>query len=322
MNQQTVEALPARAGAAGPGRRLRWPGLALLLTVVLAACSGSLDTPGEALRLLGGNLPEAFVGESYDAAFRPAGGLRPYTFELSAGSLPPGLSLVQGGIQGIPTATGSYVFTITVSDANLSKTFLEHKLVVGEIPPPRLAVELPLTEVRSPVTIRIGLEEARELRGLRTRLRWDDTRFSFVPGSLRQVASGAVLLHEQEGDWLQVDLAWLARTQSGERQLFTFQLAPLDVAVPGLVLDTEFALSGTMAFHFASSAAGTRIPAPEAAAGAEDAGSGADAAAAEGDGTDGDGSDSDGTDAEGTDGGGTAGEGRDADGTGTEEGTP
>jgi hypothetical protein len=236
------------------------PGLlVLLLPVLLAACAGDLDTPGEALRLLDGRLPEAFVGEQYDAAFRPAGGLRPYTFELGAGELPPGLSLVQGGIRGVPTRPGSYSFTITVSDANLSKTFLEHKLLVSEIPPPRLAVELPLTEVRSPVTIRVGVEEARELRGLRTRLRWDGDNFRFVPGSVRSAGSGTVLLDHQEGNWLQVDLAWLARTQSGERQVFSFQLAPVTVATPGLVLETEFA-QGSESLHFAASSAGSRVP--------------------------------------------------------------
>lgn len=231
-----------------------------LLALLLAACSGDIDAPGEALRLLGGNLPEAFVGEAYSESLRPSGGLRPFAFEVSSGALPGGLALEQGVIRGTPDAAGSFTFTVTLSDANLSKTFLEHRLLVSEVPPPRLLITIPNTEIRSPVTVRVGVADARELQGLRTRLRWNSDLFELVPGSLRSVASGAVLFDGVGSDWLQVDLAWLARTQSGERQLFTFQLAPLDTAVLGLVADTEFALQQPGDFHFAASTAGVRVP--------------------------------------------------------------
>lgn len=223
------------------------------------------------MRLLGGNLPEAFLGEPYSESLRPAGGLRPFTFEVSSGALPAGLELEQGVIRGTPAATGAFTFTITLSDANLSKTFLEHRLLVSEVPPPRLLITIPNTEIRAPVTVRVGIADARELQGLRTRLRWDSEKFELVPGSFRPVVSGAALFDEAGSDWLQVDLAWLARTQSGERQLFTFQLAPLATAVLGLVAETEFALQQPGAFHFAASTSGVRVPAGSGTPAAGDA---------------------------------------------------
>src|SRR5690554_2068327 len=102
--------------------------------LVLAACAGEMNTPGEALRLLNPNMEPAFSGETYRESLRPAGGLRPYTFQLESGTLPPGLELDGGVIAGTPTEVGSYSFTISVSDANLSSTFLEHTIRVSEVP--------------------------------------------------------------------------------------------------------------------------------------------------------------------------------------------
>lgn len=238
---------------------------ALGLLVVLAACAGELSTPGEALRLLSPNMEEAFVGEPYSESLRPAGGLRPYTFELTAGTLPPGLALDGGAVRGTPTSVGTYTFTITVSDANLSSTFLEHTLRVREVPPPGLTVSMPSTEVRAPVTVRVNVAEARELAGLRTRVQWDAAAFSLVEGSVSPQAQNVALFSAAGDDWLQVDMAWLAAHQSGERLLFTFQLAPLDLAVPGLILETEFSSNTAQGLTFESTRAGARFTPPRAA---------------------------------------------------------
>lgn len=59
----------------------------------------------------------------YSAAVSTTGGVRPFTFSLVSGSLPPGLSLntSNGLISGLPTAANStpYTFTVQVSDSTL-----------------------------------------------------------------------------------------------------------------------------------------------------------------------------------------------------------
>ncbi|KAF0219218.1 MAG: peptidase S8/S53 subtilisin kexin [Geobacteraceae bacterium] len=59
------------------------------------------------------------VGTNYSRALAAIGGVKPYAWSLTAGSLPPGLILnaSTGGISGIPTKAGSYGFTIQVKDA-------------------------------------------------------------------------------------------------------------------------------------------------------------------------------------------------------------
>lgn len=238
----------------------RW----LVALLLLAGCAGELNTPGEALRILGGNPPDAHLGEHYSETLSVAGGLRPYTLEVTSGTLPPGLELEGANLSGVPTELGDFTFMVTVSDANLSSTVLEHRLRVIELPPPALLVDLPRTETRAPFTIRVSIENARDLLGLRSRLRWDPALFSYVEGSLNSTGGNYALFSETGEDWLQVDLAWLATTFSGERLIFSFQLTPLEPARPGLAVETEFALVSTSGSHFSTDVAGARVAASPA----------------------------------------------------------
>ena len=61
------------------------------------------------------------VGVGYSQTISAGGGNAPYTFSISSGSLPAGLSLSSNGvISGTPSAGGLYTFTVTVTDASLS----------------------------------------------------------------------------------------------------------------------------------------------------------------------------------------------------------
>jgi uncharacterized protein with beta-barrel porin domain len=60
------------------------------------------------------------VGSPYSSAIAVSGGSAPYSFSVSSGQLPAGLVLDSstGALTGVPTAPGSYTFTITATDAN------------------------------------------------------------------------------------------------------------------------------------------------------------------------------------------------------------
>ncbi|MBW0370301.1 IPT/TIG domain-containing protein (plasmid) [Ensifer adhaerens] len=63
-------------------------------------------------------LPNAENGVSYGATLSTTGGIAPFTFGLTAGSLPDGLALAADGtISGTPTGGGTYHFTVTASDS-------------------------------------------------------------------------------------------------------------------------------------------------------------------------------------------------------------
>ena len=79
--------------------------------------------------------PEGQQGEPYTHTFPAAGGLAPYTFTISAGSLPPGLTLnaSTGVVSGVPTAGDVFPFTISVTDANLASSSVNCSITIASV---------------------------------------------------------------------------------------------------------------------------------------------------------------------------------------------
>jgi hypothetical protein len=64
------------------------------------------------------SLPSATVGGAYSATLTASGGTVPYSWAITSGSLPTGLSLSSGGtVSGTPSAAGSSTFTVEVTDS-------------------------------------------------------------------------------------------------------------------------------------------------------------------------------------------------------------
>lgn len=70
------------------------------------------------ITILNGALPDGNVGVPYDVELLAAGGEGgPYTFTMSGGTLPPGLSIeAVGAVVGTPTMTGSFTFVVRAVD--------------------------------------------------------------------------------------------------------------------------------------------------------------------------------------------------------------
>lgn len=90
----------------------------------------------------GGTLPDETVGVAVagDLVTTVSGGQPPYTFAISAGSLPPGMSLAATSnpdgsetitIEGTPTQAGSGSFDLTVTDAAGATKTASSKIVAG-----------------------------------------------------------------------------------------------------------------------------------------------------------------------------------------------
>ncbi|WP_025874317.1 putative Ig domain-containing protein [Stenotrophomonas indicatrix] len=77
-------------------------------------------------------VPGATVGAGYSQTLSGSGGTAPYTFAITAGSLPAGLSLNStGALAGTPTAGGTFNFTVTATDANTFTGSRAYSLVVA-----------------------------------------------------------------------------------------------------------------------------------------------------------------------------------------------
>jgi PKD repeat protein len=65
------------------------------------------------------SLPAASTGTAYSQVLTGSGGVAPYTFTISSGSLPGGLTLSSSGtLSGTPTALGTFNFAVLVTDAS------------------------------------------------------------------------------------------------------------------------------------------------------------------------------------------------------------
>jgi hypothetical protein len=65
------------------------------------------------------SLPSGTQGVAYNQTISASGGTGPYTFAVTSGALPSGLTLASSGaLTGTPDATGSSNFTVTATDAN------------------------------------------------------------------------------------------------------------------------------------------------------------------------------------------------------------
>lgn len=79
-------------------------------------------------------LPPARLSLWYSQTLAAAGGVPPYTFSVSGGSLPPGVSLdpATGIISGYPTATGSFAVSFSVSDSQGQQSAKPLQIEVSE----------------------------------------------------------------------------------------------------------------------------------------------------------------------------------------------
>ena len=80
---------------------------------------------------LTGSLPNAIVGVAYSQTLTAAGGLPPYTYAITAGALPAGLTLsTTGVISGTPTTAGASSFTVTATDSQTTPAHASLPLVL------------------------------------------------------------------------------------------------------------------------------------------------------------------------------------------------
>jgi len=115
-NILSLQSITMTTGASVAGRLLARNGAVTLDSNTVSPCQ-----PGICPTITVGpkSLPAAMFGVLYSQALLATGGNAPYTFSVSSGALPPGLSMSNSGlISGTPTATGTFNFTVLATDAN------------------------------------------------------------------------------------------------------------------------------------------------------------------------------------------------------------
>lgn len=97
-------------------------------------------------------LPAATEGSAYTQTLAASGGSPPYTWKVTIGELPPGLSLASstGTLSGTPSTTGSYSFIVQVTDAGQQTATKAFTLQVSARLTIVSAAQLPNATLRRP----------------------------------------------------------------------------------------------------------------------------------------------------------------------------
>jgi hypothetical protein len=118
-------------------RRVGKIGALLCLFILVSLVLPFLGQPAQAVSVIiitNDSLPDANVGSFYSVTLNATGGMLPYTWFITMGDLPPGLSLnsAAGVISGTPPheALGSYTFTISIVDMHGNTTSKQLSLTV------------------------------------------------------------------------------------------------------------------------------------------------------------------------------------------------
>lgn len=78
----------------------------------------TLDVPAPVIAITPATLPNTTAGLAYSQTLTATGGVAPYAFSVTAGSLPTGTTLTSAGVlSGTTTASGTFNFTVTATDA-------------------------------------------------------------------------------------------------------------------------------------------------------------------------------------------------------------
>ncbi len=103
-------------------------------------------------------LPGGTVGVAFDETIAGSGGASPYSFGVTSGTLPAGLTLTAAGVlAGTPTTAGSSTFTVRATDAAACFGAVSYSVVIAAAPVPPPACG---TITLSPATLpggRVGI---------------------------------------------------------------------------------------------------------------------------------------------------------------------
>ena len=134
------------------GTATQWGGYPFTVTVTDSAASPQTDSGQNTLNIaqvvkIIGSLNPAYINQPYEMYLSATAGYYPYSWAITSGSLPPGLSLGSAGgyIAGTPTQMGSFGFTLQVTDSASPPVSASQSYTLNVTPTPVSVLGNPLS---------------------------------------------------------------------------------------------------------------------------------------------------------------------------------
>ncbi len=100
--------------------------------VMQTAIDFCLNVPCPTITLSSSTLPDGTQGTAYNQTITASGGAAPYSFALTVGTPPAGITLSSAGVlSGTPTANGTFNFTVTATDSDGCTGSLAYSLTIA-----------------------------------------------------------------------------------------------------------------------------------------------------------------------------------------------
>ncbi|MBZ5594121.1 MAG: Ig domain-containing protein [Acidobacteriia bacterium] len=181
-NAGTISGIPAASGTSG-------------FTIQVIDAKGVTATKGLSIVIAAGltittapGLPSATIGVPYSASVSAAGGTPDYTWSVTTGSLPSGLTFSStGSISGTPATAGTFQFTVQVTDSASVSATKQFTLTVAQTLAITTAGTLPSGSTGAPYSTALGVS------GGTPPYTWAITSVAPLPSGLSLSASNGVI---------------------------------------------------------------------------------------------------------------------------------
>jgi len=212
--------------------------------VMLSNCGGGSGQPQAALSIVVSSLPDGTVGAPYNQSVLASGGTAPYSWQVSTGSLPPGLKLVAGNgssatISGTPSAAqNAAAFSIAVTDSTNRKATGSFSINVKNAAGPLISTSQPPPDAVDAVPYAFSFAAS----GGTGTLSWNET--GSLPSGLSFFANGTITGLASESGSFPISVTVTDSAGMQDTRNFTLNAAPSGASLQRLSGHYAFLVQG------------------------------------------------------------------------------
>src|SRR5581483_5809907 len=217
-------------------------------TVQVTDAAGATASNPFTLTITTTSLPNGTVGSSYSQSITASGGTAPYSWAVTSGSLPPGLSLnaSNGLIAGTPSAADTYNFTVQAKDASSATATQTFTVTIAPNTP-----KLSITTTSLPNgTVGESYSQSISASGGTPPYTWSLATGSLPPGLSLNASNGSIAGTPSSADTFNLTIQVKDATSATATQAFTVTITP---ATPKLTITTTSLPNGTVGTSYSQS---------------------------------------------------------------------